>query len=386
MRKFCGACVVSALLLAGCVTTPPLQEDGIAIGAIVERVKCEIAFAAPTPQPPWPTGRYQWMSNWTAKVDLTLITNARSTITPTSVFTNFLHPGAIPDISNNIARNITLGVGAGVDTTAERTEVLTFSLSLAEMLQYKKRAECNLPNGRDLYGNLGLHEWVQSALAPVESGKLSVGRHPRLGGKAPPAPAVTPTLELRKLALDPLAELKQAKTTVAYYAKYAEDKLARARDDGSEGKIQATYDDAGYIYGAEIKARPERQKVKTLAQDLLKSEPNLKNEIQNLQVEAAELGGKIDTAKNEVDAIIKDLPHDPPIDSLSHSVRFVVAVSGNLSPNWTLVNFRGPASSGSLLSGTRTTTHTLNIVMGSPDEQNRQLTNLVILQNLRPSQ
>ena len=372
MRKFGGACVVSALLLAGCVTVPPLQEDGVAIGDIVQRVKCEIAFAVPTPQPPWPTGRYQWMSNWTAKVDLTLITNARSTITPTSVF-------------NNTARDITLGIGAGVDTSAERTEVLSFSLSLAEMRQYKKRAECNPPNGRGLHGNLGLHEWVQSALAPVESGKLSIGRHPRLGGKAPPAPAVTPLIE-RKLALDPLAELKQAKSTVEHYAKYAEDKLARARDDGAKGKVQATYDDAGYIYGAEIKARPERQKVKTLATDLLKTEPNLKNEIQSLQIEAAELGGKIDTAKNEVDAIIKDLPHDPPINSLSHSVRFVVAASGNISPNWTLVNFRGPASSGSLLSGSRTTTHTLNIVMGSPDEQNRQLTNLVILQNLRPSQ
>jgi hypothetical protein len=312
------------------------------------------------------------MSNWTAKVDLTLITNTRSTITPTSVF-------------NNTARDITLGIGAGLDTTAERTEVLSFSLSLAEMRQYKKRAECNLPNGRGVYGNLGLHEWVESALDPVEAGKLSIGRHPRLGGRAPPAPAVTPLIE-RKLALDPLAELKQAKSAVAHYAKYAEDKLVRAREDGAKGKIQATYDDAGYIYGAEIKARPERQKVKTLAQGLLKSEPNLKNEIQDLQVEAAELGGKIDTAKSEVDAIIKELPHDPPIDSLSHSVKFVVAVSGNLSPNWILVNFRGPASSGSLLSGSRTTTHTLNIVMGSPDEQNRQLTNLVILQNLRPSQ
>jgi hypothetical protein len=50
------------------------------------------------------------------------------------------------------------------------------------------------------------------------------------------------------------------------------------------------------------------------------------------------------------------------------------------------VGFRGPSASGSLLSGSRTRTHTLNIVMGTPEEQSRLLTNLVIIQNLRPNQ
>jgi hypothetical protein len=90
--------------------------------------------------------------------------------------------------------------------------------------------------------------------------------------------------------------------------------------------------------------------------------------------------------KQDVNAVIDGLPRDPPIDGLSHSVRFVVAVSGSLSPNWTLVHFRGPAASGSLLSGSHTRTHTLSIAMGSPAEQVRALNNLVIIQNLRPIQ
>lgn len=370
MRRCGCVSIFSVLLLAGCVTVPPLEEDGIAIGDIVQRVKCEIAFAVPEPRPPYPTGRYQWMRNWTAKIDLTLTTNARSTITPTSVF-------------SSVAPDLTLGVGASLDTQAERTEVLSFSLSFVEMLQFRKRAECNLHKAHGVYGHLGLREWIDSALAPVDAGKLSVGRHPRLGGKSPPAPPVLVRLDR---GLDRLAELKQASGNVVHYAKAAQDALDKARDDGPRERTQATYDDASIVYGALAKAAPDRSKVKTLVPKLLHSEPDFKKDIQDLQEAATDAGNRIDAAKLEVDEIIKRLPLDPPIDSLSHSLRFVVALGGNLSPNWTLVGFRGPSASGSLLSGSRTRTHTLNIVMGTPEEQSRLLTNLVIIQNLRPNQ
>jgi len=384
MRKLGRAGVF--LLLAGCVSVPPLEEDGIAIGEIVQRVKCEIAFAVPEPQPPYPTGRYQFMRNWTAKVDLTLIANGRSTITPTATFLDLLPFANIPKVSSNIQRNITLGVGGGLDTTAERTEVLSFSLSLAEMLEFKRHAACNLPAGRGLYGNLGLREWLDSALAPVVSGQLKVGRHPRLGAKsAPPPPVVIPKVKYR-IEEDPLAELKQAKANVVHYQKVADTALARARDSGGRDKIQATYDEAGLVLGAAIAATPERKKADTLALELGKTEPTLKDKIVALHAEATEAGGKIDAAKTEVEAIIKDLPRDPPIDSLSHSVKFVVAVSGSVSPNWVLVHFRGPSTSSNLLSGAHTRTHTLSISMGSPEEQARVLNNLVILQSLRPVQ
>jgi hypothetical protein len=356
--------------------------DGIAIGEIVQRVKCEVAFAVPDPEPPYPTGRYQWMRNWTAKVELTLISNSKSTVTPTATFIDLLPTVAVPGVGN-IQRNITLGVSAGLDTTAERTEILSFSLSLAEMRQFRQRAECNLPEGRGLYGNLGLKEWLDSALTPVESGQLTVGRHPPPSKKSPPVPPVlVPTFELRKL--DPLADLKAAKGVVVHYAKVSDEALARARQSGARDKIQATYDDAGLIQRSVVLAGPKRDEVKKLVKELLKSEPDLAVKINELNTEATEAGARLDEAKKEVDQIIKDLPRDPPIDSLSHSVKFVVAVSGSLSPNWVLVHFRGPTASGNLLSGSHTRTHTLSIAMGSPEEQARALNNLVILQNLRP--
>jgi len=58
--------------------------------------------------------------------------------------------------------------------------------------------------------------------------------------------------------------------------------------------------------------------------------------------------------------------NDPPLDSISHQVQFVVGLSGSVSPNFTLVKFRGPAQSGSLAAMSRVRTHTLAIVMASP--------------------
>jgi hypothetical protein len=364
------------------MTVPPLHEDGIAIGEIVQRVKCEVAFAIPDPQPPEPTGRYQWMRNWSAKVDLTLITNTRSTITPTATFLDLLPTAAVPGVGN-VQRNITLGIGAGLDTQAERTEVLSFSLSFAEMREFRKRGECNLPGGRGLYGNLGLREWLDSALGTVEAGRLKVGRHPRLGGKPMPAPAPTPSeiAELRKD--DPLADLKLARTSIVRYAKVAVEAYDKAYQSGIRDKVQETYDEAGLVYGAWKSANPERRKADREARQLARDFSTLQQKITEVHTEAKEAGKEIDSAKEGVDAVIKRLPLDPPIDSLSHSVKFVVAMTGSLSPNWVLVNFRGPTASGSLLSGSHTRTHTLSIAMGSPDEQVRVLQNLVILQSSR---
>ena len=66
--------------------------------------------------------------------------------------------------------------------------------------------------------------------------------------------------------------------------------------------------------------------------------------------------------------------NDPPIDSISHQVQFIVGLTGSVSPNFTLVRFRGPAQSGALASASRARTHTLAIIMASP-RGNRANTN-----------
>src|SRR5262249_4168233 len=121
---------LSCAWLAGCVAVPPLQVDDISISEIVQRVKCEIALAVPEPSGPGPAGPYQWMSGWSAKVDLTLKTDGSSSLTPTAVFTKYFPFQRVAETGSNVLRFFTFGVSGGVSTSANRTEVITFTVSL----------------------------------------------------------------------------------------------------------------------------------------------------------------------------------------------------------------------------------------------------------------
>jgi hypothetical protein len=238
-----------ALPAGGCVTVPSLEGNRIAISDVVERVKCDLADALPDPY------KYPWMAGWVAKVDLTLIVNEQAGLTPTVSFID-LRPNAIVPGVGNIAQNFIFGAAAGATTTAARTDSLSFSLSLVELRYKRDQERCKLYAGLGLEGELGLKEWIVSALEPVDRGVLTVGYHPRL-------------MSTRS------------------------------------------------------------------AKDKRKPPPPPPG-------------------------------NDPPLDSISHQVQFVVGLSGSVSPNFTLVKFRGPAQSGSLAAMSRVRTHTLAIVMASP--------------------
>jgi hypothetical protein len=245
-----------ACLGSGCVTVPSLENNSIPISDVVERIKCDLADAVPDPN------KYPWMSNWVAKVDLTLIVNEQSGITPTASVVDLRPTAAVPGVGN-VLQNFTFGAGLGATTAAVRTDSLSFSLSLVELRYKRQDQRCAFTAGLGLDGDLGLKEWVASALDPVDRGVLTVGYHPRVmatraakAGRPPPPPP----------------------------------------------------------------------------------------------------------------------GNDPPLDSISHQVQFIVALSGSLSPNWTLVKFRGPTQSATLASASRIRTHTLGIVMASP-RLNRANTN-----------
>jgi hypothetical protein len=180
--------VGSAILAAGCVTVPSLEGNRIAISDVVERVKCDLADALPDPY------KYPWMANWVAKVDLTLIVNEQAGLTPTVSFVDLRNTAVVPGVGN-IMQNFIFGAAAGATTTAVRTDSLSFSLSMVE-LRYKRQEErCVFYAGLGLDGELGLKEWVASALEPVDRGVLTVGYHPRLMAtrsakekQRPPAP------------------------------------------------------------------------------------------------------------------------------------------------------------------------------------------------------
>jgi hypothetical protein len=238
-----------ACLGSGCVTVPSLEHNSIPISDVVERIKCDLADAVPDAY------RYPWMANWVAKVDLTLIVNEQSGITPTASLID-LRPSAFVPGVGNIAQSFIFGAGFGATSTAVRTDSLSFSLSLVELRYKHQEQRCVAARGIGLDGDLGLKEWIISALDPVDRGVLTVGYHPRL-------------------------------------------------------------------MSTRSAAKPKRP-----------PPPPPGN--------------------------------DPPIDSISHQIQFVVALSGSVSPNWTLVKFRGPTQSGSFAQASRVRTHTLAIVMASP--------------------
>jgi hypothetical protein len=77
-----------------------------------------------------------------------------STVTPTASFIDPIHKAPSPSVSapvSNVGRAHRDPVVHGV---------------AGRNAGFQKRAECNLPNGHNLYGNLGLREWIDPPLLP----------------------------------------------------------------------------------------------------------------------------------------------------------------------------------------------------------------------------
>ncbi|TYO64726.1 hypothetical protein FXV83_20495 [Bradyrhizobium hipponense] len=394
----CVALIIAAAILGSCSTVPPLSEatGSIPIRDIVERVKCELAdsFSEKIREP-----HYRWLQYWAAKVDMTLAANNLGSIAPVG---SYIEPLGT---ASGVAQQFTFGAGASISGQAVRTEAVSFSLSLVELRRWRQEmiaqsVKYNLPDPcapglrGNLAGDLGLNEWANSALSPVVTRDLQAGDHPAPGAaKAAAQPLVTvkpPTIKgvqgprqiadeavkdaaksyeaAKKSANDAEQASKNAARSIAQslfrevedreflrisrqIASVAEHQAKAARDDEATAKdkteqasgIAKTIEDGDT--GSEAYQRANQ--VKTLAEDVAK-----------LAADAGEQSkAAIENAKN----VVVRIP-DPPIDSISHSVQFIVTAGASVAPSWTLVRFRGPT--GNLASVTATQTHTLNIALG----------------------
>jgi hypothetical protein len=375
----------AAASCSACTTIPDLEQEGVSISQIVQRVKCELAYSMPEPQPPYPTGAYQWMRDWTAKVDLTLITNNQASLSPSVGIVHQMPPAIIPGIGT-FGQMFSVSAAGGVATTAVRNETMSFTVSIKELRDQRNRLACDLPGAPDLYGRLGLQEWVASALTPVETRQLRIGHHPPPNGKSLPAPPVVVSeTETPKQAL------QREKGLVEYWfelvkehAKLVQDH-AKSVNSGADTKdIQVAYDEAFLVNRAAANAARELAKAE-VAYNKAKALDPKDSELDTLLTGAKQANDDATKAKQDVASAIEGLPHDPPIDSIGHQVQFVVLANANITPNWSLVSFRGPANAGPLAAASRTNTHTLIIALGAPaapgsvkpgEEQIRQLNNL----------
>jgi hypothetical protein len=77
---------------------------------------------------------------------------------------------------------------------------------------------------------------------------------------------------------------------------------------------------------------------------------------------------------------------DPPIDSISYSAQFVIAIGAGIAPSWTLLAWKGPGLTAPAASASGTRTHILQLALASPSaptnsgaEQTRVLMNQLLL-------
>ena len=182
------ACL-SACLTSGCLSTPRLSEatgteqSNIFIKDVVQRVKCELseAFDEKVSRP-----GFVWLSTWTAHVDLTLTINDNAGVAPNVTFTQFRR--SAPNYSSGqtpvplVPQSLAVAVGANLSGQAVRTEALSFTIALDELKMWRRhqdeiesekdfpddRRTCNFGRRIGVTGNLGLQEWVDSALYPAE--------------------------------------------------------------------------------------------------------------------------------------------------------------------------------------------------------------------------
>ena len=459
--------VVASIIFcsAACTKVPNLyvEQESIRLLDVVKRVKCDLYFAVSTerytPNGPIivPISKlhdYTWLANWVMQVNLNLLVNDQSGLTPGVTLIDPLTPATLKGIGT-FSQMFSAGIGGGVNTTAQRTETISFSLSFTEIeaelgsvTNQAKYNYCNLSDGVDLDADLRLKEWIWSSLAPVHEEYLKPGHHksPKSGGTSTPAAGGAKALAgsaaytsftqfepkhyleggpppLAKELNDLMEDIRQ--TIILIQSTWKETEL------GTEGKPPVP----GAVSDRELKRVFDRetQAIADIrsALSLINSHPNdtsilayisdfkLKDLKQNfdlasfrhyLQSLAISFGWDLrlfqlsrskDSTPDQIRGLIRKLDadiaqlnswestitssivsqlrtvrsqliaalnsFDPPIDSLSHQVQSIVAWSGNIGPSWSLVKFRGPSpSSGSLVSGSSSNTHTLSIVLGQP--------------------
>ena len=195
LSTWTGICCLS---LGACATLPALQEATGSVPArdVVLLIKCELsdAFEA-ADHTTWLLNqdRFAWLKNWTAQVDLTLQVLDTATLSPGATITTPLHNGYNPAIGPStlggtsvpaIPQNLMVAAGVSLNGQAQRTETLSFAMSLAELERWreseKTKEMCAISDNMDLEGRLGLKEWIAKASTGCKRkrrySRVSVGR------------------------------------------------------------------------------------------------------------------------------------------------------------------------------------------------------------------
>ncbi len=436
-------CLGAALSgLVGACMTPSFDEvagdrdhekNEAIVADVVDLVKCELgnAFRDKVPE-----DKFRWMADWTVKSELTLQVSNSGGVAPSIGLTKLNGPGAFP-IFSAVAGGSLSGQAQRVETIS-----FTLALSELEGEVSSSRCE-NLKeeneeaHGRELRSGLKLRKWVEAALSPVDKGilKASFRPQPTLKLKAPTLPATKMARGQRKPSTVPPAKyayegFKEELEEVGRLAEVIERdagqvlsdrckldeamvlterniEIARARLRG----VRALYPDEMLTDAGQKEIDEVERELKLLtrvkAEKKMRCE-NLPNFAVAARTDAAEFKDQMDHNQylafkkkdylgqinaesmylGQANSFLKGsseqlagarLQFEPPIDSLSHHVQFVLTKGLSASIGWGLVAIGGAGPNGNLASFSRARTHTLVMTIGPPgprgiDEKNRLLT------------
>jgi hypothetical protein len=412
-------------LLAACNTLPPLEQTRAASpDQVAVRVQCELAKAL---EPHLTNGRRQnatdhtWLQKWTAEVDLTLVVADTTGVAPTVLINNPIKPAVLPGIGS-FAQAFTFGVNAGLNSTATRTEQLSFTIDLKNLPEHARSLPCSKEENRDLDANLGMSEWLDDVFKVIDSKHVNSGaaKPKPLRPATIPRPATAAPSTLAVSETSPAGRLESAINS-AYPKDHNKDPLPVCDltlpngnpipvPGGTALKPDAAMD-VFRCFTLKFNAPDDisfpRERPKEWRQDAEKWLRLTKNIIATVrQLHESQLTKEQAKRENyenftiDKDDVVADslfLPKDsklstiatyyralmataitieaalrpkalPPVQAIVHQVNFVLVANTSVSPNWSLVRVKGPNNSAStnLVSASRSRTHGLVITIGDP--------------------
>ncbi|MHC2367435.1 hypothetical protein ACVIQT_002083 [Bradyrhizobium diazoefficiens] len=414
--------------LCSCAQVPKnIGAANVRSDQIVKRVKCQLVGAIKVKANEDP--RFQFLTQWAAKVHMTLIVDETGSINPGASLTEPLATAGT---------SFTLGVGGTFTGQAVRQEDVEFFLYFPAVFKefsskpvfYERYDGCAQESGLFLESDLDFRTILDRALAPVAAGTLYTG--PQVGpgsSAAPPIPAnevANIRTAMRNIGSIPDIKTNRAALTASVSAQTAT-KLNQLLD-----KIQPPAITGQSIEAANVaKAAAEQKAVDIVANapkiladtnliittvvnplyDLASSTtlaPKCLSQMLSDRIQAVASAAQVAIVKTKIDdttdpseladlfdketkakettfkhaqAMLDriDACHEPPpkktvapppqydpIDLVQETVNFYVTVSGSVSPSWKLVRVTAPISS-PFASATKKDTDTLIITLGRPD-------------------
>ena len=426
-----GASLILVGPIGGC-STPSFDEvagnrdhdkNEAIVEDVVQLVKCELADAF---RDKVPGTNFKWMADWTVKSELTLQVSDNGGIAPSLGTAKFNGGRIVPEIGLAGGFNLS-GQAQRVETIAFTLSLRELPGEVSQSFCEDLRSESEEHRARELRSGLKLREWVAAALRPVENSVLKAGFRPqpvlKLTAPVPPPTRLMPQSRV-PIAADSAKysyegfreELEEMVGLATAIEKETGQAFAdRCKVDEASVRIERNIEIAKAMlrgvteqYPDDLLTEAGQHELESVQRELkainrTKSEKRLrcerlpglataagadvrafkdtmnhslyaafkkKNYIRLINAESSYLGLANEYLKAASEQLTgRRLHFEPPMDSLSHHVQFVLAKGLGASLHWGLAAWPGPA--GNLASLSRVRTHTLVLTVTPPGQQGR---------------